>query len=136
MNVRLMSEALKEVRLSKAEEIWFPRWFLLFAQHTRQIQTQTVQLDQDAVISFLQALRSEGKKAWQRAQAVRAIEFYGDRILQTVEPDLSDVRIPLTRLAERERSRRNVHSHGGDNSQSKVRNIVRKSSVGHHNVPG
>ncbi len=31
MSVGLMREALKEVRLSKAEETWFPRWFLLCA---------------------------------------------------------------------------------------------------------
>jgi hypothetical protein len=98
MSIRLMREAVKQARLGKADGDWFPRWFLLFAQHTGQTQADRLQLARESVIGFLQSIKADGK----RAQAVRAIEFYRDRTLENDTPDLSGIRSGLTRLAEQE----------------------------------
>ena len=42
--------------------------------------------------------------AWQRLQAVRAIEFYRNQVLETAEPDLLEIRQILGRLADGERN--------------------------------
>ncbi len=49
------------------------------------------------------SLRQSGTPAWQRLQAVRAVEAYRDAVLRRGEPSLGEVWQALQRLAERER---------------------------------
>ncbi len=55
------------------------------------------------MIGFLRQIKTRGRKPWQRVQAVRAIEFYRDRVLQSNEPNLSDIRETLEQAARLER---------------------------------
>lgn len=103
-----MREVVKQARLGKADADWFPRWFLLFAQHMGQTRSDSVPVVRESVIEFLRSIKSEGKRAWQRAQAVRAIEFYRDRVLEVADPDLGEIRAALMGLAEREQAAKEV----------------------------
>jgi integron integrase len=97
-----MRSAVRNADLAKADKEWFPRWFLMFAQGTRQVQAQSVSIVIDDVIEFLKRLRAQGHAAWQRVQAVRAIEFYRDQVLVESAPDLLEIRSALSGLAARE----------------------------------
>ena len=56
------------------------------------------------VIAFLQPLRDTQIPAWQRLQAVRAIESYRNLVLNLDVPCLEQMRGTLQRLATRERN--------------------------------
>ncbi|WP_236622137.1 hypothetical protein, partial [Novipirellula maiorica] len=49
-------------------------------------------------MSFSRTLLASGAPAWQRYQAVRAVECYRDLVLARSEPDLSDVVRTLAKL--------------------------------------
>jgi integron integrase len=55
------------------------------------------------VIPFLKSLRCQGVPAWQRLQAVKAIEAYHSLALGSQAPVLHGIRLKLGRLAEQER---------------------------------
>ena len=54
------------------------------------------------VIAFLRSLRDSKTPAWQRLQAVRAVEAYQRITLGTTEPSLRAIRLTLSRLADQE----------------------------------
>ena len=56
------------------------------------------------VIRFLRTLRDNGTPAWQRLQAVRAVEMYRDLVLKSQQPPLHEIRRTLGRIADRERA--------------------------------
>lgn len=56
------------------------------------------------VIRFLRTRRDNGTLAWQRLQAVRAVELYRNLVLKTQHPSLHEIRQTLGRLADRERA--------------------------------
>jgi hypothetical protein len=58
----------------------------------------------DEVIRFLRSLLKNQVPAWQRLQAVRAIEAYRDLVLQSKLPPLEEIRQTLSRLADQERA--------------------------------
>ncbi len=67
-------------------------------------------MSEPSVILFLQGLRDNGTPAWQRLQAVRAVEMYRNLVLHTDQPALYEIRRTLGRLADRDRVA------GGDDS--------------------
>jgi hypothetical protein len=56
------------------------------------------------LIAFSQSLRDNKTPAWQRLQAVRAIEAYRDLVLRTQEPSLQMIRQTLSRIADQEKA--------------------------------
>jgi len=58
----------------------------------------------EEVISFLRSLLKTSTPAWQRLQAVRAIEAYRNLVLRTEAPSLEFIRQKLSRLADQERA--------------------------------
>ncbi len=64
----------------------------------------TLSVTREEVLRFLQTLRDNGTPAWQRLQAVRAVELYRNLVLKTQQPVLHEIRQTLGRLAERERT--------------------------------
>ena len=61
-------------------------------------------VSQEEVIQFLRSLLQSRTPAWQRLQAVRAIEAYRDLVLQARVPPLDEIRQTLSRLADQERA--------------------------------
>ena len=74
------------------------------------------------MIRFLQTLRDNGTPAWQRLQAVRAVELYRNLVWKTETPSLVKIRQTLGRLADRERT-------GGDGS-ARLGNAEERQLVG------
>jgi integron integrase len=62
-----------------------------------------VPVDRELLISFLREHKAKGRRAWQRLQIVRAVEFYRDAVLRAAEPVLGEIRDALARAAEQER---------------------------------
>ena len=74
-----------------------------YAGSLQQSMEVTLPVTEPDVIRFLQSLRDNGVPAWQRLQAARAIEAYGQHILQTEQPSLREIKRTLQRLAADER---------------------------------
>ena len=60
-----------------------------------------VPVQRDSLIALLRQQKAKGRKAWQRLQIVKAVEYYRNNVLKTPEPDLGDIREVLARAAGR-----------------------------------
>jgi len=103
MSVAKFCGLLNEVKLAKNDKKWFPRWIRRYASTVDTVQGNLRVTEAD-VIKFLQSLRDSRTPAWQRLQAVRAVEAYRRLVLGTEEPSLVQIRQKLGRLAEQERA--------------------------------
>ncbi len=90
--------------VGKDDREWFPKWLRRYAVNFRGGLLAELPINRNAVITFSKSLLKNGAPAWQRLQAVRALECYRDRVLQRSEPDLTDVNLTLSQLAKRERN--------------------------------
>ena len=59
-------------------------------------------MDRDRCIEFLQHIKATGQQAWQRLQAIQAIEFYRNSVLKCREPSLHEIRSVLAARVARE----------------------------------
>jgi integron integrase len=92
---------LRDAQVSKNDAEWFPRWVARYASG-KTIDKGRIPLTLDLVVAFSKSLLESGIPAWQRLQGVRAVECYRDLVLQAAEPDLSDMKRILGRLAASE----------------------------------
>ena len=90
--------------INQNDRLWFPRWVRRYALTQRGGADRGLTVNQHSVISFSRSLLHGGAPAWQRWQAVRALECYRDLVLERAEPDLSHVILTLARLGKRERN--------------------------------
>jgi integrase len=95
--------------ISKNDKRWFPRWLRRYANaltangaKDSPSANENLPVTVPLLISFLRSLRDNGVPAWQRLQAVRAIEAYRNLVRQTDEPCLKDIRLKLSRIASQE----------------------------------
>ena len=98
MSVQRFRERLAATSVRRSDRNWFPRWAGRYLASLDDSES----ISEANVVAFLQSLRDSGKKAWQRLQAVRAIESYRDLVLHTSEPSLQAIREKLTEIAGRE----------------------------------
>jgi len=103
MCVQRFEVVLKLAKIGDNDRIWFGRWLRRYAVFLRQPETISLLVALDSVKQFCRTLLASKIPAWQRLQAVRAIEFYRNQVLETAEPDLLEVRQILGRIAESER---------------------------------
>ncbi|WP_231603795.1 site-specific integrase [Neorhodopirellula pilleata] len=66
--------------------------------------TDELPVNRDAALQFSRSLLKSGAPAWQRWQAVRAVEYYRDLILQRSQPDLSKIVATLAQMGKQERN--------------------------------
>lgn len=66
--------------MCKASKIWFPRWLGRYAALLRCGDEALIPVDRERVIQFLRMLRDRSVPAWQRLQAVEALECYQTRV--------------------------------------------------------
>lgn len=104
MSANDFERAVKVERLSKASKVWFPRWLGRYAAYVKCGGDSPIRVEREQVIRFLQMLRDKNVPAWQRLQAVEAIECYLTIVLRDNSWPLQDVRLKLTELAQRERN--------------------------------
>ena len=95
----------KELTLAKLpdnDKKWFPKWWIRYANFCISSHKRIISLDQ--VEKFCKELEKTHVPAWQRLQAVRAIESYRDLVLKSNSPCLNSIRSRLYKLASIERS--------------------------------
>ena len=103
MSVERFLVVLKVARIHEDDRVWFGRWLRRYAVFLRQPETASLTISQEGVKQFCRTLLARQVPAWQRLQAVRAIELYRSDVLRTGDPDLLEIRQILGRQAERER---------------------------------
>jgi len=103
MSVERFQVVLKLANIHEDDRVWFGRWLRRYAVFLRQPESVTLLVSQNSVKQFCRTLMAREVPAWQRLQAVRAIEFYRNQVLETAEPDLLEIRRILGRIAEGER---------------------------------
>ena len=103
MGVENFGRLLHEAKLSKNDKEWFPRWIRRYACSVEAVEGK-LPVNRDDVIRFLRSLLKNQVPAWQRLQAVRAIEAYRNLVLRTEVPSLEFIRQTLSRLADQERA--------------------------------
>ena len=104
MSVERFLVVLKLARIHEDDGVWFGRWLRRYAVFLRQPESVPLLVSQASVKQFCRTLLAREVPAWQRHQAVRAIEFYRNQVLETAEPDLLEIRQILGRLADGERN--------------------------------
>ncbi len=104
MSVERFLVVLKLARIHEDDGVWFGRWLRRYAVFLRQPESVPLLVSQASVKQFCRTLLAREVPAWQRLQAVRAIEFYRNQVLETAEPDLLEIRQILGRLADGERN--------------------------------
>jgi integron integrase len=92
----------KKLGLSSKEVEWFPRWIFRFASHQKSGRERALPVTEPVVLGFLQDLLRNKVPAWQRLQAVGAIEVYQKAILGTQVPSLGHFQERLRQLAASE----------------------------------
>jgi integron integrase len=94
---------LNEAKLGKNDKKWFPPWVRRYASTVDVVQGK-LSVTEGEVIRFLQTLRDNGTPAWQRLQAVRAVEMYRNLVWKSDQPALHHIRQTLSRIADRDRA--------------------------------
>ncbi len=103
MSIKSFCRLLSEATFGKNDKRYFPLWLRRYAQAAKTID-QRVSVTAEEVIRFSRSLRDNGTPAWQRLQAVRAVEAYRDLVLKTDQPCLREIRTKLGRVAAREQA--------------------------------
>ncbi|MEQ1906900.1 MAG: site-specific integrase, partial [Pirellulaceae bacterium] len=101
MTVQRYCQLLPGAKYGKNDQKWFPNWIRRYA--TGKEKAENLPLTVDSVIAFCQSLLNSNTPAWQRLQAVRAVESYRDLVLNTDQPCLKDIKVKLGQLADQER---------------------------------
>lgn len=91
-------------RLGESDQIWFPRWLRRYALNFRGGLVGELPVNEHGVVRFSKGLLKNGAPAWQRWQAVRAVECYRDFVLRKSVPDLSAMVATLAKLGRLERN--------------------------------
>ena len=105
MSVQEFCWLLNDAKLGKNDKKWFPRWLRRYAPTVRHIGGN-LSVTEGEVIAFSRSLLDSKTPAWQRLQAVRAIEAYRNLVLKTDQPRLHHIRQQLSRLAAQHREDR------------------------------
>ena len=89
-------------QVSRDDRTWFMRWIQRYADFCQCSQQQLLDISKAEVIKFSIMLRDMKIPAFQRLQAVRAIEYYLEKILNRVEPGLIEMKQTLIAIAANE----------------------------------
>lgn len=103
MSLERVAVAIRNSLLSDNDRTWFPRWLGKLAAWLKVDHGRDLPLTRDSLIGFLQAIKQQGKPAWQRLQVVRAVEFYAAQVLKHHAPWLAEIANRLRQAAQAER---------------------------------
>ena len=103
MSLREFPASLKSGKFGENDRKWFPAWLKRDAEFMKHGDGSAIPLSKDSAVVFCVMLRGNGVPAWQRRLAVRALMAYRDAVLKVAEPELNDMVIALSRLAEQKK---------------------------------
>jgi integron integrase len=104
VSVNEFVQKLPSAAYAKKDKDWFPRWVRRYAQSNKKLQNAELPITLELVTTFCRSLLANEVPAWQRLQAVRAVEAYRDLVLQKTSPSFSHMRKQLARQAAIERN--------------------------------
>ena len=105
MSVDTFCRLLHGTKLGKNDKKWFPKWLRRYAETVPSVDGN-LPVTEAEVIRFSRSLLASNTPAWQRLQAVRAVEAYRNLVLRSQRPSLEPIRRKLSRLAARGREDR------------------------------
>jgi hypothetical protein len=114
---------LQGAEYRKNDKKYFPLWVRRYAESVR-VHRGDLPVTVDLVTEFSRSLRDSGTPAWQRLQAVRAVEAYRDLALGTREPSLTEMRHLLQRRAAQERDEGTGASPPGVRDERQLAGII------------
>lgn len=76
MSLQKYRSLLGVARVSNNDRTWFPRWVQRYQSFLQKTTLDDLDVDLEQIKEFSRSLRDNGTPAWQRLQAVRAIENY------------------------------------------------------------
>jgi hypothetical protein len=103
MTVMEFQRRLCQAKYPANDRKYFPLWIRRYAESVTE-EGGRLPVSLASVKAFSRSLLASKTPAWQRLQAVRAVEAYRDVVLGTAEPCLGEARQVLQRLAADERN--------------------------------
>ncbi len=76
------NKIVNKSRPAVAKQLGFPKYLKQFVDFSQQDSHQLLNVDRGTVVPFLQFLRNSDRPAWQRLQAVEALQYFSETILQ------------------------------------------------------
>ena len=101
MRVVEFRRRLRGAECPKGDLKYFPLGISRYSQSAAE-ENGRLPVSVASVKAFSRSLLETGMPAWQRLQAVRAVEAYRDLVLGTAEPSLGEIRQVLQRRAAEE----------------------------------
>ena len=86
MSVEGFLVVLTTARIHDDDRVWFGRWLRQYAVFLHQPETASLTLSPVSIKQFCRTLLARQVPAWQRLQAVRAIELYRSEVLAVRSP--------------------------------------------------
>lgn len=135
MSVTEFKTRLPNAHFGRNDKKYFPLWvrryesFLMSDSQTKRIPSKRnvpaeLIIETSLVMGFCRDLLKSKTPAWQRLQAVRAIEAYRNLVLGVPQPCLLEMKKTLARLAESEKY------HGSDSSGNLQAHVIVGDRVG------
>ncbi|MEZ6033304.1 MAG: integron integrase [Planctomycetaceae bacterium] len=102
MSLAAFRSKLHLAQYGEKDQVWFPKWLARYAAG-KPLTAGLLPVTESLVIEFSRSLMKSGTPAWQRLQGVRAVEAYRNLLLNVSEPDLTEMKQVLGRLAAAEK---------------------------------
>jgi integron integrase len=103
VSIKQFEKELAVAAYRSDDKTWFPKWIARYASATKQSRTEVLVVSVDRVVSFSKSLLNNGSPAWQRLQAVRAVEAYRDLVCLDGHPSLLAIKRTLERIVAQEK---------------------------------
>lgn len=126
MTVARFCVILPGTKLPRADKQWFPRWIRRYASSCGETGG-FLSVSERQVVEFLRSLRDHGTPAWQRLQAVRAIEAYETLVLGSDAAELRRIHLALSRLAEQDKKSGAAYASSGARDERHLVGLIDSS---------
>jgi len=103
MSVKLFRQRIAFCKISKNDKNWFPKWILRYSSFLQSDQDADLPLNKESAVAFSRSLLKSSVPAWQRLQAVRALECYRNLVRQSKDPSLDEMKVLLHDLVAKEK---------------------------------
>ncbi len=103
MSVEDFRQKIARSSVVKNDRKWLPIWIEKYAKFHHFNDAQPLKVSAELAVAFLQDMKSRSAPAWQRLQAVRAVQNYAWLMLELQCPDLNAVSAKLSNMAANEK---------------------------------
>ena len=131
MSVEEFRRRIARSGVQKSDGKWLTIWIEKYAQFHHVDVDQPLDVNAELAIAFLKSMKSRSTPAWQRLQAIRAIQNYALMMLEMKCHDLNPIREKLSDLAADEKhgglAKASAETlHGIDDSEPELIQMLRR----------